>query len=223
MPTSSLVTLLANHRFCPVIPFTTPDEILWLDLTAQNTALASVDLIDTAQFSRFLFDEWLRGRIGAGGYGENRVIYRRSEHYQGEEPRSVHLGIDLWVPAGTPVCAPAEGQIVGLADNAGFGNYGPTLILEHRLEEQRFFSLYGHLSRASLQGKSLGDGVASGQAIGTVGNYPENGDWPPHLHFQLMTTLLHYQHDFPGVAAPSQAGEFLKICPDPNLILQLPR
>lgn len=215
--------ILAAHTYHQVIPFSSANDIVWLDLTEQNKALEVVNMVDTQLFNQYIFDRLLKGRIGVGGYGENRIIYRRSEHYQGEEPRSIHLGIDLWVPANTPVYTPLEGKIYGIANNKGFGNYGPTIILEHELDDCQFFSLYGHLSRTSLQGKACGDTFQAGEKVGETGNYPENGDWPPHLHFQLMTSMLDYQDDFPGVAAPSQAENFLKICPDPNLILQLPR
>ncbi len=214
--------ILAAHIFHPVIPRSAYEDILWLNLTSENKDLSLVNIIDTQQFTDYVFNQWLQGRTGVGGYGEHRVIYRRSERYQEEEPRSVHLGIDLWTSAHTPVYAPLAGKIYGIANNEGFGNYGPTIILEHHLEGTCFFSLYGHLSVASLQDKAHGDKLLTGEKLGEIGNYPENGDWPPHLHFQLMTDMLDYQDDFPGVAAPSQAEKFLKICPDPNLILQFP-
>jgi hypothetical protein len=55
-----------------------------------------------------------------------------------------------------------------------------------------------------------------------VGEHHENGGWPPHLHFQIITELLGNRGDFPGVAAPSERSRWLELSPDPNLILQVP-
>ncbi|MEJ7660880.1 MAG: hypothetical protein WKG07_15300 [Hymenobacter sp.] len=75
-----------------------------------------------------------RAPVGIGGYLENRVIYRRSPHFDdATEPRSLHLGVDVWVPAGTPVAAPLPAVVHSLADNNNFGDYGPTVILQHEL------------------------------------------------------------------------------------------
>lgn len=213
---------LLRHRstFQPIIKALGTDNLVPLDLTARNTSLATVDLTDTAAF-----DEWVQqqrqGKIGIGGYLEDRVVYRRSNHYAGEEPRSLHLGIDLWTDAGTPVYAPLPGTVHSVADNQGFGNYGPTVIFKHQLEEHTFYTLYGHLSRASLTLLPTGQTVAAGSIIGHIGPYPENGDWPPHLHLQIITDLAAGQSDYPGVVAPTQRATYAARCPDPQTLLVL--
>lgn len=194
-----------------------------LDLTAANPLLAGADLRDTATFDA-LVQQLLRQQqatVGLGGYLEDRIIYRRSPHFDAAaEKRSVHLGIDLWLPAQTPVLAPLPGQVHSFRDNTGFGDYGPTIILQHELAGQVFYTLYGHLSRASLAGLHPGQAIAPGQTFARVGPYPENGDWPAHLHFQVLTDLLGQEGDFPGVCTPAQQQRFARICPDPNLILK---
>jgi murein DD-endopeptidase MepM/ murein hydrolase activator NlpD len=192
-----------------------------LDLTAQNPRLLQIDLKDTAALHAYV-SAHIRAagaRAAVGGYNEDRVLYRRSEHFGGAEPRTVHLGVDVWTDAGTPVFAPLDGRVHSFHDNEGFGDYGPTIILEHHLPGGTFFSLYGHLSRASLHSLRVGQAFASGQLLGTIGPYPENGDWPPHLHFQLITDMLGLAGDFPGVVAPSQRGRYLSLCPDPAFLL----
>lgn len=214
---------LQSKDFHPVIPANySPDNVVVLDLSKHNTALQQVNLANTEAFSDYIFNEVLRGKLGVGGYAENRYVYTRSPHYAGAEPRSVHLGIDIWVPAHTPVHAPLDGLVYGFADNQGFGNYGPTIILQHQLNNITFFTLYGHLSRRNLRGLEKKQWVREGEVIGDVGNYPENGDWPPHLHFQVMNAMLGNISDFPGVAAPSDRQRYLSVCPDPNFILAIP-
>jgi murein DD-endopeptidase MepM/ murein hydrolase activator NlpD len=192
-----------------------------LDLTAQNPRLLQIDLKDTAAFHAYVSAHIREAgaRAAVGGYDEDRVLYRRSEHFGGAEPRTVHLGVDVWTDAGTPVFAPLDGRVHSFRDNAGFGDYGPTVILEHHLPGGTFFTLYGHLSRASLHGLRAGQPFGAGQPVGTIGPYPENGDWPPHLHFQVITDMLGLEGDFPGVAAPSQRGRYLALCPDPAFLL----
>ncbi|RZK29714.1 MAG: peptidase M23, partial [Hymenobacter sp.] len=158
--------------------------------------------------------------VGRGGYLENRVIYRRSPHFDtATEPRSLHLGLDVWVPAGTPVATPLPAVVHSLADNSHFGDYGPTLILAHELAGVPFYSLYGHLTRTDLPGLKPGQVLAAGQVFAHVGPYPENGDWPPHLHFQLIADLQGRWGDFPGVAPPSERAYWAALCPDPGLVI----
>ena len=219
---SALEASLKTHRklLGAVIHGLRSDTVQRLDFTARNTALAHVDLKDTK-----VFDQWLsgvlRGQIGMGGFMEDRVVYRRSEHFAGEEARRIHLGVDLWMAAGTPVYAPFEGAVHSFQDNADFGNYGPTIILEHTLADQPFYSLYGHLSRSSLESLVVGQAIPTNGQVGEIGPYPENGDWPPHLHFQAMTDLLGWFGDFPGVVAPSQQAAYAEICIDPKFLLRI--
>ena len=196
-----------------------------LDFSATNPTVINADLRDTAAFNE-LVNRMLAAAgatTGIGGYLENRVIYRRSPHFgpgAAEEARSLHLGIDVWVPAGMPVLAPLPAVVHSLADNDNFGDYGPTVILQHELEGTIFFSLYGHLSRAEWRGLRVGQPLEKGEAFATVGPFPENGDWPPHLHFQLISDMGHHSGDFPGVARPSERAIWAARCPDPNLVLQ---
>lgn len=205
------------------IPFSRVDYVE-LDFSQSNKAIFDLDLSNTGDFNHFVFNTIsdAGARVGFGGYNEDRIIYQRSSHFQGEESRSVHLGIDLWAGANTSVYAPLDGAIHSFADNKGMGNYGPTIILEHFIDQVHFYTLYGHLSRLSLQGLYLGKKFNKGEKLGELGNYPENGDWPPHLHFQIITDLLGSSGDFPGVSRPSEREKFLTICPDPNWILKFP-
>lgn len=215
--------------YCPTHPvLDTPfsrRNYLELDFTEGNKEILNLDLQNTESFNRYIFDtlKAAGAKVGYGGYKENRIIYKRSDHFQAEEPRSVHLGIDLWTEAGTPVFAPIDAFVHSFADNMGMGNYGPTIILGHNIGAVTFYTLYGHLSRNSLLNLSIGKKFKKGEKIGDLGKYPENGDWPPHLHFQIITDLMGASGDFPGVAKPSEGEQYLSICPDPNLILKYPR
>lgn len=199
------------------------ENTLPLDFTEANKALSEVDLSNTAEFNAFVFNQMqtTNKKYGIGGYLEKRAIYRRSEVFATATSnfRNIHLGVDIWALAGSSVYAPLAGKIHSFQDNQGFGNYGPTLILAHDLGEKTLYSLYGHLSRASLASFEGGREVRAGERICEIGPFPENGDWPPHLHFQLMWDMGTYWGDYPGVAAEQDLDYFRENCPDPNLLL----
>ncbi len=210
----------------PVIPLDLKAGRLEIfDFTAANTELAHLDINDVAGFTEYLFERIAASEIpvGIGRYNEDRVLYRHSPLFDGAaERRSVHLGIDLFVVESTEIMAPLPAVVHSLADNAGLGDYGPTVILEHELDGARFFTLYGHLSRTTLRGLKEGQRLAPGQTLGAVGDVHENGGWPPHLHFQVICDAPPESGDYPGVATPSKCKRFLELCPDPNLILGIP-
>ncbi len=201
----------------------------WLDFTAENKDLATVDLENTAKFSEFVFGKIAESEaeIGVGGYMEHRVIYSRSKHFASEtEARCIHLGIDIWAAAETPIYAPFDGTVHSFQNNDNFGDYGPTIILEHSQDfdftpHKKLYTLYGHLSLDSIEGVFEGKVIKKGEKIAKIGNFPVNGDWPPHLHFQVVTDMLGMKGDFAGVCALSEKEKYQTICLDPNLILGL--
>lgn len=218
--------LLADVPAASPLPFALNSKRgLRLDLSAANPRLLGLDTADTPGFSAWVRAELERNGAdyGAGGYGENRPLYRMSPVFEGggEEARSLHLGIDLWLAAGTPVHAVLTGHVHSLQDNASFGDYGPTLIFEHHLLGKDFYTLYGHLSRKSLERLRPGHLVQAGECIGALGEEHENLGWPPHLHFQVIHDLEGRSGDYPGVCKPSEAAFWLANCPDPNLLLRM--
>jgi murein DD-endopeptidase MepM/ murein hydrolase activator NlpD len=199
------------------------DRLYPLDFTAANTELNPALVADTTAFSKWVKKKLTSGnyRYGIGGYMEHRTIYGRSALFDTvDEPRRLHLGVDIWADAGTRVYAPLAGIVHSFADNNNFGDYGPTIILQHDLDELTLYSLYGHLSRTSLHGLQAGQHISINQQIATLGYATENGNWPPHLHFQLMLDIGDAQGDYPGVGKYTQMETYLQNMPDPELILK---
>jgi peptidoglycan LD-endopeptidase LytH len=221
---SSLTHLLQLHAaaFCPIIQLNEKEAVLLLDLSENNADL-SPDLVkDTGAFSRYIQQllDAAGCTYGIGGYHELRNLYARSNVFDGEEPRRLHLGVDIWGPVGTPVFAPLAGTVHSLAYNGGFGDYGATLILQHQLDGAVFHTLYGHLSQASLQEKTAGQAISPGEQVAAFGPLEENGSWPSHLHFQIIKDMEGKQGDYPGVGRLSEKEKYLHNCPDPNPMLQ---
>lgn len=202
------------------------DRIATLDLS-----VGSLDLGNTSQFEdddnfeqtmhQMLVDK--KVNIGIGGYGEIRPFYTTDQYSvtgnEGPKWRTVHLGLDIWMPAFTPVFATIPGIVDQVADNKGDRDYGPTVILKHELQYGGcFYTLYGHLSQSTLSRVQVGQPVQAGQCIGFIGPRPENGNWPPHLHFQILLDSLDQNGDFPGVGFPEYWNVWKSICPDPMFL-----
>ncbi|MFT5970259.1 MAG: murein DD-endopeptidase MepM/ murein hydrolase activator NlpD [Flavobacteriales bacterium] len=218
--------VIQTLRFSPVVPF---------KLEGPKTCILSFEnFISDKNLSEQAYTASIKSYVEAklqevnakyaiGGYLENRQnLYSRSSHFDLEDDlsRSVHLGTDIWCPAGTPIYAPLEGTIHSFKNNNSYGNYGPTIILEHTVQEVTFFTLYGHLSLESLIGIKAGQKIISGQQIATLGQVAENVGWPPHLHFQLITDMQNMNGDYPGVASTLDIDKWKGYCLDPNLILR---
>ena len=206
-----------------VVDFEDGDLLLALDFTSNNNELTETILLDTD-----LFSSWVTGKLsdskaryGIGGYDEHRAIYSRSGHFDNlEEPRRLHLGTDIWGPAGTPVYSFSDAVVHSFAYNDNFGDYGATIILQHQLADTSFYVLYGHLSKSSLFGLEEGLSIAQGVRFAEFGVADENGHWPPHLHFQVINDMQGLKGDYPGVCQLSKRKQYLANCPDPAFILR---
>ena len=205
--TKDLSSVLARHAagFHPVVPFDPARDGLYpFDFTGANAGLSPEEIADTDRFAAYINRtlQQQKVRYGIGGYGEHRTLYARSSHFsaaEGEEPRQFHLGTDIWGPAGTPVMAPLDGILHSFAFNNTDSDYGATLILTHRLDGVGFHTLYGHLSLNSIKNLEEGRRVSRGEVIAEFGMRFENGNWPPHLHFQIIVDMQGWKGDYPGV------------------------
>jgi peptidoglycan LD-endopeptidase LytH len=245
METSPIVILLRKNAdlFHPVVPFSPgKDQLLALDFTAANRELTGSILKDTRSFTQYLNQQLINAgaRYGIGGYAEHRTVYSRSKLFgssqvspltgggnpiangSGEtEPRRLHLGTDIWGKPQTAVMAPLDGIVNSFAFNDAFGDYGATIIISHQLQDVSFYTLYGHLSVNSIKNLKDGQRVSKGDIFAEFGIPSENGQWPPHLHFQVIADLQGWKGDYPGVCKFSEKDKWLSNCPDPDLILQM--
>src|SRR3546814_2005492 len=87
----------------------------------------------------------------SGVYGSQRVL--------GGVPRNPHYGVDIAVPSGTPIVAPADG-VVALASPPQFSLEGNLVIIDHGMGVN---TAYLHLSRVDVR---RGERVRRGQRIG---------------------------------------------------------
>lgn len=182
------------------------------DLSNFTTITAFEQMIN-----KFITDQ--NATVGVGGYCEKRPFYRTEAYISDSSPiRNVHIGFDVWMAAGTRIFAWMDSKVHSFADNAGEGNYGPTIILEHEVTPTlTFYTLYGHLSEGSLDHLYKGKVIEKGTVFAEIGSPPSNGNWPAHLHFQVMIDMLEKEGDFPGVASGEALYFWKTVCPNPEV------
>jgi murein DD-endopeptidase MepM/ murein hydrolase activator NlpD len=89
---------------------------------------------------------------------------------------TLHEGVDIAAPIGTPIHAPLAGTVIDSGPASGFGLW---VRVRHA---DGTISIYGHINRSLV---SVGQQVAAGQEIAEVGNRGQSTG--PHLHFGLIT------------------------------------
>ncbi len=212
------------NQLFPTIKFS---KVYIPDMSVGSTLLGNLAEYADAEVSEFKikqFQKQFPNSILANGYLEIRPFYTtdafKSEGNNGPQYRTTHLGTDFWLPSETAVHAPFDGIVKIIHHNNYDKDYGPMLILEHNFNGNKFYTLYGHLSLKSLKLLSVDDTIKQGDLIAYLGNSTENGNWAPHLHFQIILDLLGNAENFNGVALPSEIDVWKSICPNPNILFK---
>lgn len=215
-----------DFQIKPLFDFNLNNEnqiVLYFDQSQEHVSMIH-DVKSHQRYVENLLEE-SQAKYAIGLYGEDRACYQ-APMFQSDgchESRSVHLGIDVFMDAYEKLHAPIAGKVFSLHYNANELDYGYTIILEHTVGESsaKFYTLYGHLSRRSLELMAQGDSIKAGEAIGYIGDNTENGGWSPHLHFQIMTNMFSCTNDFYGACEPTLWPLWKQICPDPNLLMRV--
>jgi hypothetical protein len=98
-----------------------------------------------------------------------------------------HQGVDFVPGAGEPIFAVADGMVIDMGSNGGYGYY---VELKHLIANsegviEEWVTLYAHMKKDSFpEGLIIGSVVKSGDTIGAVGNTGVSTG--PHLHFELF-------------------------------------
>ncbi|MAU15157.1 MAG: peptidase M23 [Muricauda sp.] len=211
-----------------LFPTVDRQKVLPLDLSVSSRWLGHLQDFENLPFFGFRIKQLLGEHptcIPAGGYLEPRAFYTTPDYDRigdhGKESRTIHLGVDFWLREGTAVHSLLDGEVVLSENDTGYKGYGGLVVLKHHTKDFEFYTLYGHLSVQSVIGLKLGQKLKRGDRIGCLGNINENGNWSPHLHFQVMLSLLGNQGHFPGVAYHRESDIWKSICPDPNKLFKL--
>ncbi len=145
----------------------TPPPAIAERIAREQAQVAAARQRDDARADLFSGFRWpTRGRI-SGVYGSQRI-------YNGT-PRSPHSGLDVAVPTGTPLAAPAPGIVSFAAPDLYLT--GGTVLIDHG---HGVSSVFLHLSRIDV---TVGQRVEAGQVFGAVGATGRASG--PHMHWGL--------------------------------------
>jgi 4-aminobutyrate aminotransferase-like enzyme/Ser/Thr protein kinase RdoA (MazF antagonist) len=195
--TARVHAFLAGRRFTPPV-----------DPAGRRLALADLGVGS----DRYAFGDWempegvaraagsAPGELSIGRYGEPRL--HRSTTGGVTEPRTVHLGADVFAPEGEPVRAPFGGTVISVEGDR------LTMLLEPDGVPPVRLIIEG-ITASAEPGP-----LAEGDRLGEVG--PAEGRALPHLHLQLALLGV---DPVPGWAPPSLRDAWLAICPDPSPLL----
>lgn len=216
---------IERHRgdFAPVL--TGPDEDadpVYFDFSVASLEFDPTSLTVPGHAAEALWKA-TGDAVSIGRWNEPRLAYTGGAYSTlSGERRTVHIGVDLFRPEGTPVCAPLDGVVHSFCISHDRFDYGGCVLLEHRPDDAPvFWTLYGHLSHDSVRQLQKAQRIQAGEAFVRLGAFEENGGWVPHLHFQIVTDRLGLEGTFPGVAAPSQLKTWLSLSPSPKHLLGL--
>lgn len=162
-----------------------------------------------------------------GYYHEPRLIYAepafRNGPYKASNRRTVHLAVDGFAAAGTPLYAPLRGEVFVVENRDTHLDYGGVIILRHKTPAgDAFYTLYGHLNPECCDHLRPGDVIEKGAEFCRLGDASQNGGWAPHVHFQLALTTEGIEADWPGVGDPDEMYLWRAMCPNPAALLNLP-
>ncbi|MFT5848245.1 peptidoglycan DD-metalloendopeptidase family protein, partial [Psychroserpens sp.] len=200
---SQILSDLGNQPLYVLDPAISKSDYIALDLSKTNKTLNTIDVSSSETLERYInsYKKKHGAKVAFGGYLETRNIYQRSTYFKNTNPeteRNIHLGLDLWVATETPIFTPLDAEVHSFKNNTNHGDYGPTIILKHTIENIEFYTLYGHLSLASIEHLKVGQTFKKGEQIATLGDSSVNGDYAAHLHFQIIKDMQDYVGDYPG-------------------------
>lgn len=181
-------------------------DYIAIDLSISNSELEHIDVSSSELLGNYIVNYKNKNgsKVAYGGYLEIRGIYKRSLYFTANNDasdRNIHLGIDLWINEGSKIFTPMGGTVHSFNNNQHHGDYGPTILLKHQIGGFIFYTLYGHLSLDSIEHLSIGQVFKRGDQIARLGDSSVNGDYPPHLHFQIIRGIGDYVGDYPGVCS----------------------
>ena len=202
-----------DHR--PVFPGLEGDPYI-ADLSTRSPLLQGLDVRDQEKFQQVL-DE----RMGAGyswgvaPYLEHRETLLGECPQMAAERRFIHLGLDVIVGLGTPLCAPLDAAVAESGYESGEGNYGGYVILKHESPYfETFYSFYGHLCKDRLP--AAGRTIPAGTAFAEIGDFHENGHWFYHTHIQVITQKgLDAGYASKGYCSEKDLVDMNDLCPSP--------
>ena len=191
------------------------------DFSSKNPKTLDYNLNNFQEFNEDIFNELKHSekKWGIGKYLEERKNILRESINIINEKRIYHLGLDIIVPYNSLVFCPLDGYVHKLGKETQKGNYGGYLILKHKIKNEIFYSLYGHLKTPHKV--QLGQKILAGQELALIGKESDSGGWFCHLHLQVLTQKAmnegYSEWGYIPKLLLSKVGEYF---PNPNFLFK---
>lgn len=195
---------------------------IYIDMSVTNPHVKRICSEHTQnEFEKYVQTELQQHQAewGLSGYLENRTTLLSKYPQMVETNRVFHLGLDVILPAHSAIYTPIDATVVWKEYEAGAGNYGGLIVLQHCLHGLNFYTLYGHLKYDTLP--EISTVLSAGTKLAELGSYTENGNWFQHTHLQVLTELGYQQgwiHK--GYCSPEDLPNIKQYCPDPSFLLR---
>lgn len=186
------------------------------DMSLSSPLLSGMDVRDQEKFQEVLEKKMKpEHHWGLAPYLERRDTLLGDCPQMVDEKRFIHLGLDVIVPLGTPLCTPLDATVETCGYEQGEGNYGGYVLLKHAsLHFEHFYSFYGHLCKTRLP--AIGETFSAGKAFAEIGDFHENGHWFHHTHLQVITQAgLDQGYLTKGYCSAADLAEMNELCPSP--------
>ncbi|CAM2172666.1 hydroxylysine kinase [Paraburkholderia sacchari] len=165
-------------------------------------------------------------QLGVGPWGEKRTVYSNAafeSRFISGQHRIHHLGVDLFMPAGTAVYTPLDATVRSVQIEPEPQDYGGLITLLHEPQGcPPFVTLWGHMGHEALARLKPGQTLAAGDLVGHMGRSDENGGWTPHLHFQVSTDVSLSATEMLGVGETAYLDVWADLFPDVAALAGIP-
>lgn len=136
------------------------------------------------------------------------------------EWRFYHLWLDLSVMCGSEIHAPIDWKVYDVWYEEWEWNYWWYIILEHDINSEKFFTIYGHLNPNEFEIKKWID-IKSGMKMAKIWDFSDNWWYFHHTHLQVVTELWKENWFFSKwYCTKEQLLNIQKYVPDPRFLFR---
>ena len=198
------------------------EAVLWSEAHPELFSAGPNPLLDPAVAQRMMDEVHRRQGVvwSHGGYLENRRNLLRGSYLEASGS-FLHLGLDCTVAQGTSVSADFPAKIILVDhDPDRDGGWGTRVFLA---SDGPVF-VYAHLQNVRAKAAQT---LRPGEVFAEVGGPPDNGNWHPHLHVQVIRAGLFHEillqrfQELDGYGRPDAIADLQRDFPDPRPYLGL--
>ena len=213
---------IVGHSIHPILGKGFEHAPGYVSLGEASEHLPQIKSMTQKDFNAYLEDVHRKQGVtwSLSGDRENRTSLYAQDPNKSIEARTVHIGLDLNAPAGTPIHSPFDAEVIKAEYDAGDGNYGWFCVLKHSVGGTTFYTLYGHVAEKDLA--PTGKKLRAGDVFARIGDLHENGNWFHHVHLQVLTERGYEEGwIYKGLCTKQQLLEIDELCPSPMPLLMV--